>query len=173
ITEIDPDFADAYFYLGVVYDKLKNSSEVKKYMQKAVEIEPDNAAALNYLGYTYADNGERLDEAIALINRALVKQPENGAYIDSLGWAYYKKGDFAMALQLLDKAAKLYGDDAVIYDHLGDAYMAVNDADNAVKAWKKSLQIDSSQGGIKEKISAASAHLPDGQGPAHGKKKHK
>ena len=92
-------------------------------MQKAIELNPNYAAALNYLGYTYAEMGVELDRAEALINRALELEPNDGFFIDSLGWVYYQKGDYPRAIEQLERAVHLVVDDPVIIEHLGDAYL--------------------------------------------------
>jgi len=111
-------------------------------LERAVELNSQDPEALNYLGYVYAEEGTKLDEAEALISKALEMDPDNGAYIDSLGWVYYKKGMFEEAREQLEKAQKLVGDDAVVYDHLGDAHFKVGSFDSAKEAWQKSLEIE-------------------------------
>ena len=91
-------------------------------MRKAIELNPSNAPALNYLGYTYAESGTHLGEAEKLIKRALVIEPEDGFYVDSLGWVYYQKGEYRKAVDELEHAVNLTGDDPTITEHLGDAY---------------------------------------------------
>ena len=91
-------------------------------MRKAIELNPKNAQALNYLGYTYAEAGNHLDEAERLVKRALAIEPEDGFYVDSLGWVYYRKGEYGKAAEQLEKAVNLTGDDPTITEHLGDAY---------------------------------------------------
>src|SRR5207247_1682915 len=78
--------------------------------------------ALNYLGYTYAEMGVRLDEAEKLIRRALEIEPDDGFYVDSLGWVYYQRGDYRRAVEHLERAVELAGDDPTVAEHLGDAY---------------------------------------------------
>ena len=91
-------------------------------MQRAIALNPQNAAALNYLGYTYAELGERLDEAEKLIRRALAIEPDDGYFIDSLGWVYYQRGDYQKAVDQLERAIERAGDDPTVTEHLGDAY---------------------------------------------------
>ena len=86
---------------------------------------PDNAPALNYLGYTWAEQGIRLDEAESLILRALEISPNDGYYIDSLGWVYYQRGEYEEAIEQLERAMDLASDDATIAEHLGDAYRMI------------------------------------------------
>jgi Tfp pilus assembly protein PilF len=110
-------------------------------MKKVIALDPENANALNYLGYTYADMGTNLDEAESLIRKALKHKPDDGYITDSLGWVLYKKGLFQEALIYLEKAVKLTADDPIILEHLGDAYLQINDKENALKYYQKSLQL--------------------------------
>ena len=109
-------------------------------MQKAIELNPDYAAALNYLGYTYADLGVELDRAEQLIIRALAIQPNDGFYIDSLGWVYYRKGDYPRAIEQLEKAVHLAVDDPVIIEHLGDAYLKAGEPGKALRSYRDALK---------------------------------
>jgi Tfp pilus assembly protein PilF len=108
-------------------------------MQKIIKIDPKDVSALNYLGYSYADLGTNLDEALALIKRALTIKPEDGYITDSLGWVYYKKGKYAKAVDYLEKAAELTDFETIIADHLGDAYQKANQLDKALQTYKKAV----------------------------------
>ncbi len=108
-------------------------------MRRVIALEPQNASALNYLGYTYADLGQNLDEAEQLILEALKYKPDDGFITDSLGWVYYKKGDYQKALAYLKKASEIVPEDPVILEHVGDAYLKLNDKPNALKYYQKSL----------------------------------
>src|SRR5437879_13046960 len=88
-------------------------------MEEAIRLDPKHADALNYLGYTYAERDMRLEEAVALIQRALAVKPQNGYYLDSLAWAYYKMGRFQEALEEMKRAVSVVPDDAVFLEHLG------------------------------------------------------
>ncbi len=85
------------FELGAVFDKQKKFPEAEAAFRTLISKDPHNAQALNYLGYMLADRGERLDESVSLLQRALKIEPENGSYLDSLGWAYYKDGKLDLA----------------------------------------------------------------------------
>jgi tetratricopeptide (TPR) repeat protein len=89
-------------------------------MKQIIEAEPDNADALNYLGYTYADLGENLDEAEDLIKRALELMPDEGYIIDSLGWVYYKKEMYPEAKEEIERALEISPEDPMLNEHLGD-----------------------------------------------------
>jgi Flp pilus assembly protein TadD len=135
----DPRNGRYYFRLGVVYDKQKKKDACIEAMRKAIELDPKDASALNYLGYTYADLGQNLDEAERLVLEALKHKPNDGYITDSLGWVYYQKGQFEKALQVLKKAAELANEDPVVLEHVGDAYLKLNDKINALKYYQKSM----------------------------------
>jgi Flp pilus assembly protein TadD len=97
---------------------------------------------MNYLGYMWADQGVNLEQALALIERAVALQPDNGAYADSLGWAQYRLGRFSEARESLERAAELTPDNATIHDHLGDAYLALGDVERARAAYERALELD-------------------------------
>jgi tetratricopeptide (TPR) repeat protein len=137
--EKDPDNTRYYFRLGVVYDKQNNKDACIEAMRKVIALDPKHAEALNYLGYTYADLGQNLEEAEQLIREALTYKPNDGYITDSLGWVYYKKGDYPKALQVLKKAAELVPEDPTIMEHIGDTYLKLNDKPNALKYYQKSL----------------------------------
>jgi Flp pilus assembly protein TadD len=124
-------------------------------MKKAIELNPQNAQALNYLGYTYAESGRNLDEAERLIKRALVVEPEDGFYVDSLGWVYYQKGEYKKAVEELERAVNITNNDPTITEHLGDAYRKMGKLKEASRqyddALKKSQETDQ-QSRLKDKI---------------------
>jgi Tfp pilus assembly protein PilF len=124
----------------VVYDKAKKKEASMEAMRKVIALDPKHANALNYLGYTYADLGQNLDEAERLIKEALKYKPNDGYITDSLGWVYYKKGQFQKALIYLKKAVELVPDDPIMLEHVGDVYLKLDDKANALKFYQKSLQ---------------------------------
>ncbi len=119
-----------YFHLGISFEKNNNFEEAEKNFKKAIELEPDNAFYLNYLGYMYSLRGDKLDEADQLLTKALEQDPGNEAYLDSLGWLLYKKKDYNTALQKLlmavNNAKKNNNVDPVIYFHLAETYYSLN-----------------------------------------------
>ena len=108
-------------------------------MKTVISLDAKNANALNYLGYTYAELGENLDEAEHLIKEALKQKPDDGYITDSLGWVYFKKGLLIKALKYLKKAVSLVPDDPIILEHLGDAYLKTSDKKKALQFYKRSL----------------------------------
>jgi Tfp pilus assembly protein PilF len=151
--EVRPDSPLAHFYTGVYYDRTKNREAAIRELREVIRLDPDDATAHNYLGYMFAEEGVNLDEAAALVRKAVEREPENGAYIDSLGWVYFKKGMFDEALVEIERAAQFEPDDPTIADHLGDIYAAKGLPEKARAAWKRSLELDPGQEKIREKLS--------------------
>jgi Tfp pilus assembly protein PilF len=137
---LDPKSDEAHFQLGALYDESKNKEKSVANMKKAIELNPKNAAALNYLGYTWAEMGVRLDEAEDLVQRALKIQPNDGFYIDSLGWVYYQKGEYPKAVEQLERAVEITVDDPTIIEHLADAYEKAGRAERALTRYRDALK---------------------------------
>ena len=116
----NPKSADLHFNLGTVYDKLNRFDDVVRVMETAIKLEPHHADALNYLGYSYAERGVKIDQALSLTKRAVALKPSNGYYVDSLAWALFKSGLLSEALTEMKRAVALAGDDPVLYEHLGE-----------------------------------------------------
>jgi tetratricopeptide (TPR) repeat protein len=129
----------AWFMLGAVYERQKKFEQAEQQFRKVLEANPDNAAVLNYYGYMLADRGVRLEEATALIQRALLQEPNNGAYLDSLGWAYYKQNHLAEAEEYLRKAVDRDSHDPTILGHLGDVCMKLGQTDRAAELMERAL----------------------------------
>lgn len=118
----DPDFADVYFYLGVLYDRRGDKLLARQQLRRAITLDPNAAEAYNYLGYMDVEEGLHLNEAVQLIEQAIKIDPTNAAFADSLGWAYFKKGLYDQAISELERAVQLDNADHVIQLHLLDAY---------------------------------------------------
>ena len=152
------------FRLGVMLDKTGHKEACIVEMRRVLEIDADNADALNYIGYTYAEQGIRLDEAMELIQRALKIKPDSGYIIDSLGWVYYQKGLYDEALEMLEQAASLTPDDPTIREHLGDVYFKKGDYGKSLEMYKMALRLDHPKKDlIHEKIEAAKRELERNQ----------
>jgi len=111
-------------------------------LTSAIARDPLSAPALNSLGYTLADRGQRLPEAVTFIERALKVDPDNPSYLDSLGWALYKQGRGAEAEAPLRKAAQALPDQSVIQDHFGDVLVKNGKVPEAITAWERALAGD-------------------------------
>lgn len=139
-----PGDADVRFELAAAYEEANRHADAERLFRDIVQADPSHALALNYLGYMLADRGERLDEAVSLISRALELDPGNPSYHDSLGWAYFKQGRFDRAADHLGRAAAQAATSSVIQDHYGDALFALKRYDEAIAAWQRALAGDRS-----------------------------
>ena len=137
--ETFPNNTSVLFTLGAVQDKAGLKDKCIANMKRILEIDPDNASALNYIGYTYADEGIKLDEALELIQKAHSLRPDDGNIVDSLGWVYYRMGDYNKAVSLLEKAVEMTQSTSIIIDHLGDAYKKLNQYREALDAYQNAL----------------------------------
>jgi tetratricopeptide (TPR) repeat protein len=151
------------FELGAVLDRQKKFTESEAIFRQLIAREPENAAALNYLGYMLADRGERLDESVGYLKRALAIDPENGSFLDSIGWAYFKIGQLDLALENLKRAADQLLTNSVVQDHYGDALSKAGRLDDAIEAWNRALAGDGDsvdRSDIERKIRSARQKLP-------------
>jgi Flp pilus assembly protein TadD len=125
--------------LGAIYERQKMFERAEEQFRRVLEINPRNAEVLNYYGYMLGELGIRLDEANALVKRALVEDAHNGAYLDSMGWVLYKQNRLGEAEEMLRRAITHSSHDATIHSHLGDVYFKSGRAGLAATEWEKSL----------------------------------
>jgi tetratricopeptide (TPR) repeat protein len=151
---------------GVAYERLNRWPEAQADLQAALDARPDEPELLNYLGYSLIDRGERLKDAMAMVEKAVAANPRSGAMIDSLGWAYYRLGDYKKAVEKLEQAVEFEAGDPDINNHLGDAYWKAGRRDEAQFQWRRVLTLNPD---AKIKASAegklASGLGPDGPAP--------
>jgi len=126
-----------YYTLGVVYDMAGRFEEGITAMRSVLKINPQNAGALNYIGYSYADRGLHLEEAEGLVRKALTLKPDDGFITDSLGWVYFKKGDLERAEELVGRAYKAVPGEPTIGEHMGDIYLKKNNKSLARKYFQE------------------------------------
>lgn len=137
-----PDDLDLAFQYAAMLERQQRFAEAEQAFRAVITRDPRHAPALNYLGYSLVDRGERLDEGLGLIRQAVEIDPTNGAYLDSLGWAYFKLGRLADAEGHLREAARQLPRDSVVQDHWGDLLAKQGRWAEAVEAWRKSLAGD-------------------------------
>jgi len=156
----EPENDDLLFNLGVVYGEARRTEEALACMQQALEKNPDNASALNYIGYTWAEKGVKLDEAEEMISRAIELRPEDGYIVDSLGWVYYMRARplvdsgrskearplLDRALSELERAHELTGGDPVISEHLGDTYLLLDQKERALEKFEEAIRLEPREG---------------------------
>ena len=109
-------------------------------LKHALELSPDQPLVLNYLGYSWIDKGQNLQEALKMIQRAVELRPNDGYIVDSLGWAFYRLGNLPKATQFLERAIELLPEDPTINDHLGDVYWRAGREAEARYQWRRALQ---------------------------------
>ena len=150
-----------YFNYGATAEQAGLVDKAATLLKKSIELDPSKAAqAYNYLGYMWVDRNLNLDEAGAMIRKALEIEPDNGAFLDSLGWFYFKKGDLARALtELLHAADLINPPDPVVYEHIGDTYRSLGNASQALSYWQKALTLDPQNQSIASKIDQAKAKM--------------
>ncbi len=149
-----PQSPEVLFLLGAAYETDDRYEDAATAFQALLEIDPEHEDALNYLGYMWAERGEKLEQALDLIQRAVARRPDSGAFVDSLGWVYYQLGRYAEALEQLERAAQLQPGDAVIFEHLGDTYRALGQDAQARDAYRRALELEDEENvdAVREKL---------------------
>lgn len=125
IGDIENRHWTLFYFRGIAYERTKQWPMAEKDFQKALELRPEQPLVLNYLGYSWIEQGAHLNKALGMIERAVELRPNDGYIVDSLGWAHYKLNNFEEAVKHLERAVELKPQDPVINDHLGDAYWRV------------------------------------------------
>lgn len=137
-----PGSKAAHFLLGAAYERSGKREQAVAEFRRLLDADPEYHAALNYLGYMFAERGENLDEARKLIEKAVALEPDNGAYVDSLGWVYYRLGQFEHARATLERATRLETADGTVQEHLGDVYGAMGQRDRAGEAYRRAIALE-------------------------------
>jgi tetratricopeptide (TPR) repeat protein len=146
-----------YFQLGAACERKGDYTQAEKYFEKCLQLAPDSVEAMNYLGYMWAEHGEKLDKARELIEKALKAEPKNAAYLDSLAWVLFKLKQAQEALPYALKAAELSEKpDATVYDHIGDIYEALKQPEKAREAWRKSVSLEPNEE-VRKKLESSGA----------------
>lgn len=153
---LDPGRSEAHFQLALAWDKAGKFHRAVPSLRRVIALNPDHHVALNYLGYSWADRGENVEEALSLVRRAVALDPDNPAYADSLGWAFFRLNRTTDAVAALAAAAPK-AEDAVVWRHYGDALEKMGDAAGARRAWREALLIDPSDRESHRRLGAAVA----------------
>lgn len=154
IDTVDKDSHDLwpiYYSMAVSYDKLNQKIKAEQNLQKALTLSNQNPNILNYLGYSWLEQGRNIDQAVKMILDAYVKYPYEGHIIDSMGWIYFRLGMYQKAVDFLEQAAALNPGNAVINDHLGDAYWLSGRRNEAVFQWNHALDLKEDADSIDKK----------------------
>jgi len=163
-----PAGAEPYYEYGLFLHKIKDPAGALLQMKEVLRRDPNHAYALNFVGYTWAEEGRNLEQARAYIEQAVALLPHDGFVRDSLGWVYYRLGDFARAVEELEQAAAMSPDDPTIQEHLGDAYLKKADIPGASAAYAKALELyeeEEERARLRGKLAELPAEPPaDGRG---------
>ena len=131
-----------FYFRGICYERSKQWPKAEADLKKALALFPDQPLVLNYLGYSWVDQGVNLDEGMSMIRRAVEQRPDDGYIVDSLGWANFRIGNYEEAVKDLDRAVELKPDDSTINDHLGDAYWRVGRVLEAHFQWSHAKDLN-------------------------------
>jgi tetratricopeptide (TPR) repeat protein len=154
-----------FYARGIAHERTKQWAKAESDFKKALELDPEQGAVLNYLGYSWLDQNMNIPEAFDLIKKAVKLKPNDGYIIDSLGWGYYIQKDYEQAVKHLDKAVELRPEDPTLNDHLGDVYWRLGRKLEAKFQWNQALTLNpepEDAGKIKRKLEGG---LPDDSGP--------
>jgi tetratricopeptide (TPR) repeat protein len=150
-----------FYSRGVCNERLKDWPGAEADLKRALALSPDESLVLNYLGYSWIDQGHHSKMAMDYIRKAVKLKPDDGYYVDSLGWAYFRIGNIPAAVEQLERAVELKPDDPVINDHLGDAYWRAGRTLEAKYQWQQSLSLKPESDQIVELEKKIKSGLPD------------
>ncbi|MEX0504311.1 tetratricopeptide repeat protein [Alphaproteobacteria bacterium LSUCC0719] len=163
--DLGNDSGSLHRSLGVSLERLGETKAAETHLLRAIEIDPSDAFALNYLGYWWADEGRNLDEAIAMIEQAVIQRPNSGFFVDSLGWVHFRLGDAATAVGYLERATELEPADPEITGHLGDVYWVLGRYDEARFKWRLALSLSTDDAEQKKLSDRLAKGLPASEIP--------
>jgi Flp pilus assembly protein TadD len=142
IQTVEPHHWPLFYQRGIAYERSKQWSNAEADFRKALALEPDQPDVLNYLGYSWVEQGSNLAEAERMIQKAVDQRPDDGYIVDSLGWVLFRFGEFERALKHLERAVELRPVDPVINDHYGDALWMVGRKTEARFQWRRALSFE-------------------------------
>jgi tetratricopeptide (TPR) repeat protein len=170
IDSLPPDNDKAnsvyYYYRGICEERSKQWPKAEADMRKALALNPEQPHVLNYLGYSWIDQGINLDEGMKMIKRAVDQRPDDGYIVDSLGWAYFRIGNYEEAVKNLERAIDLKPEDPTINDHLGDAYWRVGRKLEAKFQWAHARDLKPEPDELPKIEAKIQNGLPDDPGAA-------
>ena len=155
-----------FYFRGICHERSKQWPSAEADFKRALELFPDQAHVLNYLGYSWIDQGVNLDEGMRMIRRAVEQRPDDGYIVDSLGWAYYRIHNYEEAVKHLERAVELKPEDPTINDHLGDAYWKVGRTLEASFQWAHARDLKPEPDDLKKIVEKIRTGLIDDAVPA-------
>ncbi|ABK43336.1 Tetratricopeptide TPR_2 repeat protein [Magnetococcus marinus MC-1] len=150
--KLDPEESRFLFNRAMAYDKLGKWKEAEADLEAYIKVNPNDAHALNYLGYTWADRNENLEGSLELLKKAAKLAPGDGFITDSLGWVLFRMNRLSESVDAMREAVRLQPDDATIVEHLGDVLKALGRDKEAANFWQKYLKISPDNANLKEKL---------------------
>jgi len=160
-TAPNPQIWPLYYARGIALERSGQWPRAEADFLQALRLKPEQPDVLNYLGYSWVDQGINLEEGRSLLERAVRLRPNDGAIVDSLGWALYRLGDFAGAVKYLERGVELKPEDPTVNEHLGDALWRSGRIDEARFQWQRALSLNPEP----EQIEALKAKVSSGQLP--------
>src|SRR5262245_24840067 len=160
-----------FYFRGICFERAKQWAKAEADLKKSLELFPDQPHVLNYLGYSWIDQGINLDEGMRMIKRAVEQRADDGYIVDSLGWAYYRLGNMEEAVKQLERAVELKPEDPTINDHLGDAYWRVGRVLEARFQWSHARDLQPEPEDLVKIEAKLKSGLPGDTGPAAEHKK--
>ena len=154
------------YFRGIGYERNKQWPKAEEDFKHALSVEPDQPLVLNYLGYSWIDQGIHLDEGFKMLRRAVSLRPEDGYIVDSLGWAHFRLGDYDEAVRELERAVSLKPADPTVNDHLGDAYWRAGRKLEAQFQWNHARDLSPDPDELPKILAKIKDGLPDERQPA-------
>jgi tetratricopeptide (TPR) repeat protein len=140
LGEPTPERWSLFYFRGIAYERSGAWEKAEADFLKALVLSPDHPYVLNYLAYSWIEQGINYDRALDMLQQAVTLRPGDGFIIDSLGWVYFRLGEYELAVEQLERANELLPTDPVLNDHLGDAYWRVGRRNEARFQWLRALQ---------------------------------
>jgi tetratricopeptide (TPR) repeat protein len=154
-----------YYFGGICFERAKQWPKAEADFKRSLDLFPDQPHVLNYLGYSWIDQGINLDEGMRMIKRAVEQRADDGYIVDSLGWAYYRLGNIEEAVKQLERAIELKPEDPTINDHLGDAYWRVGRELEARFQWSHARDLKPEPDDLAKIEAKLKSGLPDDTAP--------
>jgi Flp pilus assembly protein TadD len=155
-----------FYFRGICNERSKQWGSAETDFKRALDLFPDQPHVLNYLGYSWIDQGINLDEGMTMIRRAVEQRPDDGYIVDSLGWAYYRIKNYDEAMKQLERAVELKPEDPTINDHLGDAYWKIGRTLEAQFQWAHARDLKPEPDDLKKIVEKIRTGLVDDAVPA-------
>jgi len=155
-----------YYFRGICNERNKQWANAEADLKKALDLYPEQPHVLNYLGYSWIDQGVHLEEGMRMIQRAVDQRPDDGYIVDSLGWAFFRIGNYPDAVKNLERAVELKPEDPTINDHLGDAYWKVGRFLEASFQWTHARDLKPDEDDLKRIEAKLKSGMLDEKTPA-------